>query len=365
MTSTRDAQLDVARGIAIIAIVLGHVLRGLGAAGVLDDTSDLFLVIDRCLYTVDLALFAFVSGLFVARPRDRDGALVYLRKRLSLFVYLYLLWMLLQGAVKLVTATLVNEPTSIQQVLRVWLPEGQLWFFPFLAVMTVAFATWTPWRSRAHSIIAVVFAVAISLTAWGLNGVVAGTIGLGLTAFFAVGVVYGADRFRAGMARIPLAGQIVLAIVATAIFVVTQVSVGVTPPTIDGDARTAGTVAAGVLAAVAGVAAALALSNLIARVALASTILAFFGRRSLEIFIAHIIAASGTRIALQLAGIDDLAVHVVAGLVAGLGGPLALWWITSRIGFPWLFAVPRAISGERPREVAADAPEIVGAHPDR
>ena len=74
----RDRSVDAARGIAIVAIVLGHVERGLASAGVL--ALHQAATLDRLLYLFHLSTFAYLSGLFVRRAvehlRDTHGETV-------------------------------------------------------------------------------------------------------------------------------------------------------------------------------------------------------------------------------------------------------------------------------------------------
>jgi fucose 4-O-acetylase-like acetyltransferase len=61
----RDPTVDIAKGIAIIAIVLGQVLRGLSSAGILDAKTVQYQLVDRSLYMFHLSVFALLAGLFV------------------------------------------------------------------------------------------------------------------------------------------------------------------------------------------------------------------------------------------------------------------------------------------------------------
>jgi peptidoglycan/LPS O-acetylase OafA/YrhL len=94
-----------------------------------------------------------------------------------------------------------------------------------------------------------------------------------------------------------------------------------------------------VLASVVGVLAVLVLAYLVAPGAVGRG-LAYLGERSLPIFLAHIIFASGTRIVLEKAGVDGLAVHLVLGTLAGIVGSLVLFAISRSLGWTWLFGTP-------------------------
>ena len=73
MTETagsRDTSLDVARGVAIILVVLGHSLRGLVAGGVVPQRSLAWL--DTWLYLTHLPVFAFAVGVLTPVPRTHS-----------------------------------------------------------------------------------------------------------------------------------------------------------------------------------------------------------------------------------------------------------------------------------------------------
>ena len=345
-TARRDLTIDLAKGIAIVAIVLGHVLRGLSSSGIVDGSSTTFITTDRLLYTFHLSVFAFLAALFIRRAVDRDGVWGYLRSRDALFIYLYVLWSVLQGAVKLLTGALVNSPTSVADVLRLWIPEGQLWFLPWLIVMTTVVVLTRPWRSISAAVIMLVASAAVSVALWGLSGAIAGTQGLGLTVFFFAGAVIESHRMISASSRVSSLTAGLLAVLGIGVMVAIVLTTSATPSTMAGDTRTVLTVSLGVVASVAGVVGVLALARLLAPLGVPVAWLAFVGERTLEIFLAHIIAASGTRIALGLASVESPAVNILAGTVAGILLPLALWWVTERIRFPWLFAAPTKLTGK-------------------
>ena len=94
MSQARDLTVDIAKGITIILIVLSHAIVGVWHADTIDDEARGALM--PALYLVHIVVFAFLSGLFVARGVERSGASRYLASRAALFIWLYLLWTLLQ-----------------------------------------------------------------------------------------------------------------------------------------------------------------------------------------------------------------------------------------------------------------------------
>lgn len=130
----RDRSIDVAKGIPIVAIVAGHVWRGLAASGAVDGRSNLFQEIHTALYAVHLPMFVLVAGVFVQRGVAKYGAHTYLWRRAVDFTWLSRVWTQTQGCAKLGTNRLVDTPTTPGQLLEsLWRPDTQLWFFPFFA----------------------------------------------------------------------------------------------------------------------------------------------------------------------------------------------------------------------------------------
>ena len=346
----RDTSIDIAKGIAIIAIVLGHVQRGLTTSGVLDARSDYFLYSDRALYLVHLSVFAFLSGLFVQGGVRKSGRNQYLRSRVALFLYLYVLWSLLQGAVSLVLASQLDSPPTLLDIFRLWEPESQLWFFPWIAVQTVAVVLLRPWGNTARTAAVLALSVIVSLAFWGVFGVYFGAQGLGLTAFFFTGVALGAGRYTAVREWLGDRGWLApMGIAGAGIYGVLLITTHAIGPTSAGGYRTPLNIALGVVASVAGMAAVLVASAYLARSPWASKRLGALGRHSLEIFVAHIFAVTAVRVLLNKADISSAPVHIIAGTIAGLALPLLLWWICEKINFPWFFTAPAFLTGvQRP-----------------
>jgi peptidoglycan/LPS O-acetylase OafA/YrhL len=172
-------------------------------------------------------------------------------------------------------------------------PLGQLWYLPFLIIVTLVFVPMQPWiRRRAPWILAA--AAAISVAFWGYDGGYVGTQGLGLVIFFVAGMVIGSEPVKAALDRFSPAVAAVISVSVFTIGSAIAVLTAATGPTILWDGRTIATTAIGIAVALVTSAAVLLLGQAARSVAM----LALLGRRSLDIYLAHIIMASGTRILL-------------------------------------------------------------------
>lgn len=334
----RDQSVDVARGMAIVAIVLGHVERGLASASIL--SYDTAVTLDRLLYLVHLATFAYLSGLFLRRSLDSVGARTLVLRRTTLFVWLYLLWTLIQGTVRVAASSVTNTSLTAGDLAKVWIPEGQLWFLPWLIAVTAVAAVTRPWLSRGRGVAVLGLAGVLALAVWGFDPPYAFTRGWALLLPFLAGCVVTASRHAALARRTAMVAAV--ALVGTIVWLWVALVTTATTPTTGGAVRTVETVSIGFVGCVAGTGSVLALAALVGRTPMAAPV-ALLGRRSLEIFLAHIVVSSGTRIALVQVGVTDPAVHLGAGTILGLVAPVAVVLVAERLGWSWLFGLPRRL----------------------
>lgn len=340
----RDVTLDIARGVAIIAVVIGHALRGLLAAGLADPSATWVAFLDMALYLMHLPVFAFATGLLMAKPVQRDGAAHYLRMRLAMLAYVFLLWTLIQGAIEVWTSPVKNVPVTWGDVATVWRPLGQLWFLPLLMLATVLVVVVAPWRGGTTRLLALATVVLGGVGCWGLEGEWIFTRGLALMPFFMLGAVVTQERFSRGLKRCSGAWLAVIGFVTCAIWLATAANPWVTAPTVLDPERSPISVGVGLVGSVAAVTAVGAVSGLLARSQRAGAWLAYAGRLSLHVYLVHIIFTAGVRVVLTRAGVMEPGLHLVAGAIAGVAGPLLVERVTRR--WPWLFVPPWTLERE-------------------
>lgn len=334
--TVRDSRLDVARGAAIIAIVLVHVTRGLQSAGQLDlSMQDLTT---RAVGLWCLTVFTFVGGTFVPRAVEKAGLGAYLRDRIPRFAVVYLIWMALQGTLKWLAGGEVNHRTSLGQLLQIWRPDGQLWYLPFLILVTAVFVPMRPWLpNRAPVVLAV--ATVISVAFWGYDGGYVGTEGLGLVFFFVAGMVLGTARVQAVLDRFSVTRAAVVSILVLVVAAVLSVRADVVVATDFWREHTVIRTALGFVLTVLGS----AMILLFGQAARSSSLLALCGKRSLDIYLAHIIMVSGTRIVLLKLGVHQIWLLLPLTVLIGVAGSLALATLCRRIGLGWVFDGPSRI----------------------
>lgn len=126
--------VDIAKGICIVLVVTMHATLGVEAALGREGFMHWVVAYSKPFRLPD---FFLVSGLFLARVIDRDWR-SYADKRVLQFVYFYVLWLLIQSAVKF-SQLAEGSAMGFLQHLAISLvePFSTLWFVYALAIFSV------------------------------------------------------------------------------------------------------------------------------------------------------------------------------------------------------------------------------------
>jgi fucose 4-O-acetylase-like acetyltransferase len=307
----RDQWLDVARGLGIVLVVWGHVVRGLFNAGLAQP--DRLGALDQIIYLFHMPLFFFLAGVNVERSR-RHGDRAFVVGKLKTVAWPYFLWSAFQLSVMLALGAVVNTPVSAGDLLAIpWRPQAPFWFLYALFVSQMAVLL-VPRNRLAWLALALAAALA---TAWLPPAEILQRTAFGLL-FVVLGMCGVAPR---------LAGWKVIALCVLGFALAATVLV-------KPEFRLAWPIWTAPVAAL-GVAATVALSREIK--GKAAVALAWLGSASMTIFVLHILAASGARIVLHRLGIDQVPVQIAVGVTAGLVGPSLAHVVLKRLGLlPWL-----------------------------
>ena len=327
----RLGALDAAKGACIVCVVGAHVLSGLADAGVLGRRVNGLYA--GFAYAFMMPVFFAAAGLFVERGLAR-GPGQFAADKLRTVAWPYVVWLLVYAAALAVTGSARNGEATAWQWLTSGLhrPPGHLWFLYALLLCLAAYAALRLARLPR-------WAILVAAVAWRVGGD-PWSSGLAWTgpalvrenlAFLAVGACVG-PQVLAATSSGRYAGAlswVVALITAAALGVAVIAGVARSPiPTWWGAAL--------------GLVFAASASVLLDRTPLLGPGLRWLGLRSLQVYVAHVLATAGTRIALLKAGVGDPAVHVAAGWTAGLAVPLLLAAVADRSAAArLLFALPR------------------------
>lgn len=322
MSAQRQVWQDRAKGIGIALVVFGHVMRGLTGANIAPD-SPTIQTIDYTLYLFHMPLFFLLAGLNVERSA-RKGAPAFLRDKLHTIVWPYFFWSIAQGLVLVRMSGNLNIPVTYGDLARIcWAPISQFWFLYALMVCHLVYVA-LGGRQRLLAPIAA-FGFALSPFAPFLPAKILFNLG-----FYVLGLLVAprlADRLERSASAPILA--LLVATFALLTFAGLQAGLAFDNPL-------------SLPAAVAGMALTLVFSKLLAGPL--GRIAEIVGRMSMTIYILHLFAAGGMRVAMQKMGVaPNVALYAVVVTFVGIAAPMAAHVVFERLGLlAWLgLAAPK------------------------
>lgn len=298
---------------------------------------------ERVIYLIRLPLFVFMAGLLMPTSVERRKDFSYLKLRLGDLLWVYVLWSLLQGAVEVLTSSVKNVPTTWPEVLNLWVPRAQLWYLPFLAIISIAIVAAKPWRGGVRLWISLGAALIFSAGMWGHDGTTILTRGMSLTIFLVLGATVGARRLIALWDRTSFPVLLAAAILGLA----TAAWIGLTTPAIMPTSHlllpwSVGGVALGLVGSLGGMLGAIALVLLVCRLfPVFERASAFVGRHSMAVYLGHITAMAGVRILLLRVGVESVWMHTILGTVVGTSASLLIVALARHL--PWLLRAPQVL----------------------
>lgn len=320
----RDVSLDVAKGVGIILVVIGHAWRGLESAGMIGDPW-LFRLVDTLIYNFHMPLFFLLSGItfqdWALRRPVGEAAI----SRVTRLLWPLVLWTYLFTAARLAAGDAANtEVTGLQSLVFFPLPPRDhfwfLWalFLQHLAILALIRFVTGPLPAWAWAALAAVAVVGSSVTPVGLN---AWTVGaLTYAGAFLTGLALGQTGWR------PQGAPAFLT--AAGLFLALQAASFQLPQTL------MTTQLLGIVLALA----ALVMIQVLSCGASGGVIrlLAWLGVASMGIYLAHTIFSAGTR-AVLARFTTDLSAQLILGTLAGIVGPLLIYAVIRRVGRPsWI-----------------------------
>ena len=357
----RAEWIDAAKGAAIMAVVFGHVWRGLDTAG-LGPGAPIFETVDRFIYLFHMPAFFLLAGLTFPRvlaragaardesggaaagagPSSRAAMTALARSRLERLLLPMILWTYLFIALRMLPGQLANEPTEPSALLRWPLPPyAHLWFlWALFGIQMLTATAWLAAGGRASARAGLGACLALAALAWPLGAqlspLLSGFLGAvlhHLPAFvlgLALGLRAGAPDSLARGRGAPRRISPLLAAGGAALFALCQAASLLSAPAPDTGMQVQGLLSGlptGLLRDLLSLGAALGFCALVdglwsGRPGRGASGLRALGRNSMIIYLAHVPAAAAVRIAMQAAGIEDLATHLILGSVIGLLAPL-------------------------------------------
>jgi len=323
MSENRYRGIDVLKGMGILLVVYGHVIRGLIDAQLLN--RDGLYHLNQWIYLFHMPIFFFVSGLFL-KPSYGDNFWSVIARRSLQLMWPYFLWVTIQGGVLFLASRYANHALTFQDLLKSYLiGPGQFWFLPTLLIYSVGsmllirmgvpkwhlfilgiVLLFFPWLGRGGCNF-IYFALGCMLGGAAFVRVAAGRVGgIGILIFVTASGGYAYSLWKFLPEVIVVCSAIIIGCFAPfALFNLQQV-----------------------------------FKPFLKRC------LAYLGEKSLEIYVAHIVFAAGFRVLyFNVLKFDNLPIGIIGGTVCGVLGPLCLSRLAESMRLEWIFRPPFKIVG--------------------
>lgn len=340
----RDDFEDCARGIGIVLVVYGHVLIGLGDAGIVP-AHHWLVAVDSAIYTFHMPLFFLLSGLHVERGLSR-GNRKFVISKLQTIAYPYVLWSVIQGLVQWRVSADANHRFYLSDMTNiVWNPIGQFWFLYALFLCQLLVCLTTTNRLRLVIVALVCYFVGLALD----QNIV--TIALKFFLFFAAGILL-AGNLRAVVTRFATPLGVGLTFVALCAGIFLARGTDLTGPASDWAWQGNALGLRALPAAVFGILLVCEIALLISRTG-ERGMLRLLGIASMPIYLVHILAGSGARIVLLHFHVDNPYLILCVCVLSGLAFPLVLYFAAARMHLEKYLGFPKApVQAFKPARVA-------------
>ncbi|HEX8663299.1 MAG TPA: acyltransferase family protein [Beijerinckiaceae bacterium] len=323
--------VDTAKGLCIVLVVMMHATLGVGEAMGGEGFMHWVVAFARPFRMPD---FFLVSGLFLSRVIDRDWR-AYSDRRVVHFLYFYLLWLLIQSALKFGQ---VSGGTSWgfahHLALSLVEPFGTLWFVYLLAVLSVVTKLLRGVPPVLLLSVAAALQVAPVHTGWTLVDEFCAR-----WVYFLAGYLFAPAIFRLAEAAVARRG---LALAGLAAWALVNGSLALSPSPVAGYPTLASLPLVSLALGAAGAVAVVTIAALLTQTPAAAPF-RYCGRHSIAIYLAFFLPMAATRAALLKSGvIAD--VGVVSAIVTAVAvvAPLVLERIVRGTPLSFLFKRPAA-----------------------
>jgi surface polysaccharide O-acyltransferase-like enzyme len=328
----RVGWVDYARGIAILSVVVWHVTGGL--------ISNPDIAVGQAVQRIHanwetyalrcMPVFFLLSGVFVTRSLKKP-TVDYLRDKARTLLYPYVVWSLITLILGTIAGSYANHEMTLRDAPQMlYNPVQHYWFLYALLVVSLVFMVLD--RSGINRWVFLVLGAFLYVLGEATNladvQYVAGQICL-FTVYFAAGALFGQHilAMTASAKTSILLGIALILTLGSGVFLINEIDPALSWLKF--------------VSALAILAAVVTIGELLDRSGLFREIQRW-GRLSLEIYLAHVIALALARaFLLRFLHIDGMWIHLIFGTLVGLFAPIVMVLVLRRISFPYAFTFPR------------------------
>lgn len=299
---TRDSFVDQLKGLACFLVVFGHVIMGIRKAGI--PTLKSMVFVEEYIWTFHVPLFMFLSG-YVYRLTGgweaKGTRKKFLLHKLFNLGIPYFVFSSIYILINSVTSG-VNNSSSISDILMLWrTPVAQYWF---LYALFILFVIWSiiPGEGTTPNLILTTICTFVSIMPINL-GVFASSMRMSL--FFGLGTVVNIKRIREWPLKIKN-----LVIITQVLGAILFLNI------INENAITSR------FFSVLGIVTSIVAVSLLDKCDCVEKCMLVLNRYSFPIYLLHTIFTAGFRIVFLKVGVNNYLLHVLLGIIVGIGIPI-------------------------------------------
>jgi len=159
ISTERIEWVDIAKGILIVLVVMGHVKSSYSSSGLLQD-SIVLNYSNAFAYSFHMAAFFFLSGLLFSRKHSKKSLSARIIDKLIAYGIPYIIFSVVYWVMQILMASSSNHSIAMTDILKIFLfPFSYLWFVYALMLMQVIQELLADRKATAFGIAIVLFAV--------------------------------------------------------------------------------------------------------------------------------------------------------------------------------------------------------------
>lgn len=323
---------DTAKGILILLVVFGHAWRAVYNNGILSNEV-WYQRIDGWIYSFHMPAFFFLAGIFAFKSAGCPPG-QFVIKKIQTIAYPYFVWSAIQTGLQILMTGSTTHTLTIKDFLLIpVVPVMQFWFLYTLFLIFMVFLALKTFTESPLFVWLVGLLVFVIFQLGYLPDLPMFVFVSQNFIYFATGVL--CSEYLLALEKRQMATvSLMIAMIVSGLFsvldafflhdcIITESLVVWLKPLF-------------ALPGVIMVAIAALLLSMYCRSL--NTVFSLLGRRSLEIFVAHVIFLAGLRIGLlKIFHTNDLLAHLSGATIVGIAGPLVLVYVTERLQLRYIF----------------------------
>ncbi|WP_165731740.1 acyltransferase family protein [Polaribacter sp. 20A6] len=308
--------VDNAKGIGIVLVVFGHVLRGIFAKG-LSISNDTFMFIDDIIYSFHMPLFFLISGFFINKSLSKYGGKELIINKAKTIMYPYFIWSVIQILINVLLSKFTNNNSDLWSILKIiYEPIAPFWYLYAVFLMYILSVIFIKIDIKLK-----IFFAAILYFLPNTNIILVDNL-----FDFYIYFILGSFLFKEIN---QLKKNVLILFLSVPFFLISFYCYNVLFKINE--------IRLYLIPALIGAIVVFSFSKIMVQ----NKIFTFLGNQSLVIFLLHIFFTAGTRIFLyNVLGISSVVLHVFLGVTIGLLGPLLFNYFYKKFNLKGLFVCP-------------------------